>query len=223
MRQLHEQRKLILIVGPTGVGKSALVTRVADVLPMLVCPQSERLTEIFDSLERQLRMGAGGGRLNPRKSRLLRVLAERNQTVVFDGVGWTTPKLCSFFKCVSERVPVWIVARSDHSWDIGHVWPLLARFVRVELCHFRLADTRKLVQLLVQEGGVSAAALDAVGRLQHLSAGNPQVLHELLEGLASGRYDPHKWYDLKLLELDRRIKHLPVSNPMPSDRFKSKS
>jgi hypothetical protein len=33
----------------------------------------------------------------------------------------------------------------------------------------------------------------------------------LIEGLATGHYDPHKKFDLRLLDLDRRIQHLPVS------------
>jgi hypothetical protein len=209
LRQLHRQRKCVLVLGSAGVGKSALVARAAVGLPLLVCPESERLTDIYGSLENQLGLEAGGQHLVARKNRLLRVLAERGEGVVFDGVAWTTPKLNSFFACVSERVPVWIAARSGLARDIGHVWPLLSRFERVELRPLHPAETRQLVDLAASEGQVPAVALEAVEQLHHLSAGNPRVLGELLAGLASGHYDPHKHFDLELLDLDRRIRQLP--------------
>jgi hypothetical protein len=110
-----------------------------------------------------------------------------------------------------ERVPVWIAARSDHPWDIGHVWPLLARLVKVEVKPFRLAETRRLIEAAAGLGIAQAGAADAAGRLHHLCAGNPGVLGELIEGLATGHYDAHEKFDLRLLDLDRRIEHLPVS------------
>ena len=40
----------------------------------------------------------------------------------------------------------------------------------------------------------------------------PRVWCGLLEGLGSGRYDPHRLFDLKMLDLDRRIQGLPSSS-----------
>jgi len=211
LQMLLAQRKHALILGPAGVGKTALIQHVAGGLPLLICPQSVRLTDICGALESHLGLEAGGHRLIWRKNRLLCVLGEAGKTVVFDGVAWTTPRLCSFIKCVMERVPVWIAARSEHSWDIGHVWPLLAVVERVELHLFRPAETRALMEVAVAAGRVPATALDATARLHHLSAGSPQVLCELIDGLASGHYDLHKLSDLKLLDLDRRIQMLPIA------------
>jgi predicted ATPase len=208
LRQLHKQRKHVLILGPAGVGKSALVARLRDSLNLRVCPASERLSEICETLERELKLAESDLHLVRRKNRLLKSLIGTKRAVVFDGVSWTTPKISSFFDCVSERVPVWICARSEHAWDLGHFWQFLWKFERVELHPFHIADTRALVEALVDTGQIPAAALDVVERLHHLSAGNPQVLCELLDGLAGGRYDAHKLFDLKLLDLDRRIKQL---------------
>ena len=52
LRQLHKQRKHVLILGPAGVGKSALVARLRESLDLRVCPASERLSEICEALER---------------------------------------------------------------------------------------------------------------------------------------------------------------------------
>ncbi len=75
---------------------------------------------------------------------------------MFDGVGWTSPKLSSFFESVTERAPVWICARSEHPWDIGHFWPLLARFARVEVRPFHPSETQALVEAAVAAGAVPA-------------------------------------------------------------------
>jgi hypothetical protein len=211
LQRLHAQRKHALILGPAGVGKTALLCQAASRLPLLLCPYSIRLSDICSALESQLGLEAGGRRIIPRKNRLLRTLGEAGQTVVFDGVGWTTPKLSSFLESVMGRVPVWIAARSEHSWDIGHLWPLLARFVKVEIKPFRPAETRGLIGAAIRLGIAPASAAEAAGRLHHLCAGNPKVLGELIEGLASGDYDPRKKFDLRLLDLDRRIQHLPAS------------
>jgi hypothetical protein len=193
------------------VGKTALICRAASQLPLLICPHSVRLSEICSALDSPLDLEAGEQHLIARKNRVLRTLGEAGQTVVFDGVGWTTPKLSSFLESVMERVPVWIAARSEHSWDIGHFWPLLARFVKVEIKPFRLAETRGLIGAAVRLGIAPPGAGDAAERLHHLCGGNPKVLGELIEGLATGHYDPHKKFDLRLLDLDRRIQHLPAS------------
>ncbi len=206
LQQLHAQRRHVLILGPAGVGKSALIRHAAGVLPLWVCPESVRCSELCASLESQLGLDEGDRRLVQRKQRLRQALAEAGKTVVFDGFGWTTPKLSSFLESVMERVPVWLGTRSEHSWDIGHFWTLLVRFERVELHPFHPAESCALVEAAVAAGRVPAAALEAVERLHHLAAGVPQVLNELLDGLASGRYDPHRLFELKLLDLDRRIR-----------------
>lgn len=211
LQRLHKQRKHVLILGPEGVGKSALVAHLHDSLGLRVCPASERLGEICEALERELDLEAGDLHIVQRKNRLLKLLKGTKRTVVFDGAGWTTPKLSSFIENVSERVPVWICARSDHPWDIGHFWPLLVRFEKVEIKPFHLAETRGLIETAIRLGVVPPSMADTVDRLHHLCGGNPKILCELIEGLATGHYDPHKKFDLRLLDLDRRIQHLPAS------------
>ena len=211
LRQLHKQRRHVLILGPAGVGKSALVARLRESLNLRVCQASERLSEICEALEREFDLEAGDLHIVQRKNRLLKLLKGTKRAVVYDGINWTTPKLSSFIENVTERVPVWICARSEHPWDIGHIWPLLVRFEKVEIKPFHPAETRGLIETAIRLGVVPPGMVDTVDRLHHLCAGNPGVLCELIEGLATGHYDPHKKFDLRLLDLDRRIQHLPVS------------
>jgi hypothetical protein len=205
---LHAQRKHVLIIGPAGVGKSALVEHLREQLSLLVSSKSAHLGGICEGLESQLGLTPAGLKLLDRKKRLREALGAAGRVVVFDGVGWTGPKVSSFFESVAERAPVWVCTRSEHPWDIGHFWPLVARFARVEVHPFSLSETQALVVAAVQGGGVPPGAREIVGWLQRRSGGIPLVLCELLEELASGKYDLTNRHALERLNLDRRIHEL---------------
>ena len=104
-----------------------------------------------------------------------------------------------------ERVPIWICTRSEHSRDIGHFWPLLVRFEKLEVHPFHPAETREVVKAAVRIGLVPADVLGIVGWLHYRSRGNPLVLRAFLEELASREYDLSNLHALRRLELDRRI------------------
>ena len=211
LRQLHKQRRHVLILGPAGVGKSALVARLRESLNLRACQASERLSEICEALEREFDLEAGDLHIVQRKNRLLKLLKGTKRAVVYDGINWTTPKLSSFIENVTERVPVWLCARSEHPWDIGHIWPLLVRFEHVELRPFHLHETRLLVETAVQRRFVPQNALDAVAHLHRLAHGLPQTLCDLLVRLGSHHYNLSSTHGLRLLDLDRRIQLLPAS------------
>lgn len=218
---LHAEGRHVLILGPAGVGKTALIAHLAPKLNLLLCPRSERLSDICAALEPAFGLEAEALPLVQRKNRLLARLGDRAHTIVFDGVNWTTPKLSRFIENVSERALVWIAGRSEHPWDIGHVWPLLGRFERVWLAPLRPAETRALVIAAVERGVVPAATQRFVAWLHRRSGGLPRALYRLLEELATGQYDLEKPQDRRLLDLDRRIHDLfpaPTSPQSPSDR-----
>jgi len=205
LKRLQAQRKHVLILGPAGIGKSALVAHLRSQLPFLWCPNSTHLGEICDSLEKELGLDLAGLKLVQRKQRLRQALADAGKTVVFDGLGWTTPKLSSFLESVMMRVPVWLCTRSEHSWDIGHFYILLVRFERVELRPFRLAETHALVEAMVTRELIPPQTRGIVRWLHRRSAGSPLVLHELFRELANREYDLSNPLALRRLDLDRRI------------------
>lgn len=205
LETLYHQRRHVLLLGPAGVGKTALIAEVARRWPLLVCPDSARLTEIFGTIESALGLNYGADTLVPRKRRVLEALARTQPTLVFDAVGWTTPRLSSFLACACLRTPVWIATRSEHSWDIGHFWGLLPRFERVELLPFQLPETRALVETMVRGGRVPGAAATAVVHLHRMARGNPAILVALLQRLEEHPYTLSTPQGRRLLDLDRRM------------------
>lgn len=137
---LHAERKHVILIGPAGVGKSATVEHLRGQHSLLASAKSAHLGGICEGLESQLGLTPAGRKLLERK--------------VFDGVGWTGPKVSSFFESVAERAPVWVCTRSEPPWDIGHFWPLLARFARVEVHPFSPSETQALVVAAVRAGGI---------------------------------------------------------------------
>ena len=208
LRNLHAVRKHALIFGLPGIGKTELVRQMSGLAPLLISAHSDTMRHICENLEAGLHIVNDEKRLPKRKERLLSKLSSTDNTIVFDHVGRSTPKISSFLKCVCDRVPVWICARSPHSWDIGHFWPILFRFEKIELQPFHLSETRALIEACVEKGMLSSAVLAVANRLQHLAHGVPQILGELIQGLASGKYDSSNLFDLQMLDIDRRIQHL---------------
>ncbi len=206
LRQFHEERCNVLILGPEGIGKSALVEQVQLSLGLWVCPHSEHLSEICESLERKLGLKADGLLVVRRKNRILKLLRNRQDvTVVFDGASWTTPKLGTFIENVCACTPVWLCARSEHPWDIGRIWPLLVHFHHIQLKPLQPKESQRLVAAAVQEGTVPEKTLGIVDWLHRHAEGNPKTLCELLDEIAHGRYDFNNPHSLRLLDLDRRI------------------
>jgi len=217
--ELAAQRSHVLLLGPAGVGKSALVGQLRQQLSLLVSARSAHLGAICEDLEPQLGLKPTGLKLLQRKQRLREALTAAGRTVVFDGVGWISPKLSSFFESVTERAPVWICARSEHPWDIGHFWPLLARFARVEVRPFHPSETQALVEAAVHARLVPPETQSIADWLQRRSGGSPLVLRELLDELATGKYDLTNPLALRRLDLDRRIHEvLPGSGPGKAGR-----
>ena len=64
------QRKHVLILGPAGVGKSALVGQLREQLSLLVSARSAHLGAISEGLEPQLGLDPAGLKFLQRKQRL---------------------------------------------------------------------------------------------------------------------------------------------------------
>src|SRR5438552_1108034 len=86
LRSLYALRKRVLIVGPAGIGKTALLRQLRQQCPLLVCEDTSTLRRICDSLERQLGWIHHKLSVIERKNRLLAYLARGGEPVAFDHV-----------------------------------------------------------------------------------------------------------------------------------------
>jgi predicted ATPase len=198
-------RRHVLIVGPAGIGKTALLRHVRQHSPLLLCEETSSLRRICESLERELGWTHRNMNVIERKNRLLSYLARRNELVVFDGVALTPPRVAQFIARLAERIPVWIACRSTQPKEIGAVWEHLYRFDRLELAPFSLNETTALLEPTIGTGRLATLSKNHISQLHRLAKGNPRVLEEMLIELASREYQLENVFARKLLDLDRRI------------------
>ena len=202
---LHALGRHVLIIGPAGIGKTALMRHVRQYCPLFLCEETSSLRRICDSLERQLGWAHHKLNLIERKNRLLAYLLRRGEPVAFDHVSRSLPRIARFIAHLGEQVPIWLACRSDKPHDIGHIWPELYKFSRVEISPLTEFETRAFVTEAVTQGNIQRDAREHVDKLHRMSGGNPRILEELLIELGARKYNIDSSLGLHLLDLDRRI------------------
>lgn len=203
----YRARRHVLIVGPAGIGKTALLRHAQNQLRLVVCEETSSLRRICESLERHFGWTHRNMNVIERKNRLLPYLARRAQSVALDSVALTPPRIARFIHHLIERVPVWIACRSSQAKQIGAVWQHLHHFERIDLPPILRNDTAGLIRSAISAGRVAPSAANHIAKLHRIARGNPRVLEELLIELSSRDYDLDDSFDGKLLDLDRRIHH----------------
>lgn len=210
-RALYALRKHVLIVGPAGIGKTALLGQIRQRCPLLVCEETSSLRRICDSLERHLGWSLHKLNVIERKNRLLAYLIRRGEPVAFDHVTHTVPRVARFIAHLAEQIPVWIACRSDRRHEVGHIWPELHKFARVELPPLTETETQTLIEEAVAQRNIQANARKHSTELHRMSSGNPRILEELLIELAAREYEIDHSFGLELLDLDRRIHEIDLA------------
>ena len=76
---LYAERRHVLMVGPPGIGKTALLQRLSETCPMLLCEETTGLRRICDSLEGHLRRQRDKLNVIERKNQLLACLERRGE------------------------------------------------------------------------------------------------------------------------------------------------
>lgn len=210
LRKSYLAREHVLIVGPAGIGKTAILRQFRQACSFLHCEETSSLRRIADSLERQL--GWTHRKLNviERKNRLLAYLAKRGEPVVFDHVASTVPRIAQFMGRLGESIPIWVACRSAQPPDIGHVWQHLYKHIRLEIPPLAIAETHRLIAEAVAAGNIQSDARRHMGELHRLSRGNPRLLEELLVELSARHYRMDS-FGVALLELDRKIHELDTT------------
>lgn len=211
LRRLYAQRKHVLVVGPAGIGKTALLRQIRQTCPVLLCEETSSLRRICDGIERQLGWNHYKLKVVERKNRLLAYLGRRGEPVAFDHVALTPPRISQFMGALGEQIPIWISCRSSVSTAIGHVWQHLYKFERIEISPLTAAETRRLILAAVAAGNIQKNARDHIRELHRMSRGNPRILEELLIELAAREYKIDSDFGLNLLALDREIHEIDLA------------
>jgi hypothetical protein len=178
---------------------------VNQLCPILFCEESSSLRRICDSLERQLGWTLCKLDVVKRKNRLLEYLERRGESVAFDQVITTPPRVARFMGNLADRIPIWIACRSDQPREVGRVWEHLYKFTRVELQPLTRIETSAIVENAIEQGNIQADARHHVGYLYRLSKGIPRMLEGLLMELSERKYKIDRSSGRHLLDLDRRI------------------
>ena len=158
LRELYAARKCVLLVGPAGIGKTALLQQIRQQSPMLLCEETSSLRRICDGLERQLGWMHYKMNVVERKNRLLKYLTRRSEPVALDHLAFTPPRVSRFIENLSEEVPVWIACRSDRSHDIGRIWEHLYKFERIEVPPLTRAEAILLIEYAADNGFIQREA-----------------------------------------------------------------
>lgn len=204
LETMWSKGKLILLQAPSGAGKSMLIAKLAESRPILYAPRCGCLGDFLDDLEPQVRLQSEEMRIAPRVHRLAKALSIQGKPLVMDNVARVPPKVAHLVRLLMGNMPVWFVTRSSMPSELGHVWPYLFAFERIDLRPFTLDETRAFLTAAPFSGDrdeLLAAGL----RLHRLSAGHPATLAAIVAELGQRKYDLRTMEGLHLLALHARI------------------
>lgn len=215
LRCAYAERRDILLIGPSGIGKTALLRQASHFFHLVLCEETSSLGRICENLERQSGWPHRKMNLIERKNRLLAYLIGRAEPVAFDALALTPPRVARFIQKLIERVPVWIACRSSQPKQIGAVWQHLQHFERIDLGPFLPNETADLIRAAVSAGRIATSTANQMRQLHRIAGGNPRAVEELLNELSSRGYRLENAFDRKLLELDRRIHNAAATVAAP--------
>lgn len=202
--ELYRAGKHVVLVGQPGSGKTALAKEFARTHRMAIAPGCGHLGELLEALEPRIGAEAGGLKLPARVHRLASELPKLRCPLLLDNVSRVPPRVAHLVRVLLVSQPVWLLTRSTLPLDIGHLWPLLFFFERVDLPPFSPAETREFLAR-VPFGGQREELLAVARRLHRLSAGHPGTLAALAAELRRRTYDLKTMEGLRVLALHARI------------------
>ena len=214
LKELMRQRKNILILGPEGVGKSAMSDHVLMGGPVKNVLYSKRSGTLKETLVNIIQSAFGSKDLQKKNILTLKkicyqLLDQSLEYVVFDHVEWVEPRFYGFLTYLKERkIPFIIATRTQDKKNIGHLWMGLYDFERLEIKNLDQAKTGQLVDYYAKSFDLKLnAAADFQKEVFKISEGNPKIIKELCDLARDEKYRAKGHTDVKLMDLDRRIKN----------------
>lgn len=213
LNELMRQRKNILILGDEGVGKSAMIDHMLAGGPEKNVLYSKRSTSLKESLVNMAEFAIGSKKLQQKNILSLKkicyeLLDQSPEYAVLDHVAWVEPRFYGFLTYLKERkIPFIIATRTQDKKNIGHLWMGLYDFEKLEIKNLDQAKTGQLIDYYAEGFDLKLnAAADFKKEVFTISKGNAKIIKELCRLARDEKYRAKGYTDVKLMDLDRRIK-----------------
>ena len=208
------QRKNIIIFGPEGVGKTAVLNKILTGFPTLnkLCsPESKTLKESLLNFM----AGASFDKKTVNEANILvlkklfyEILARNKpEYIIFDHIESVEPKFYSFFAYLLEaKIPLIVLSRGLGKKEIGHLRMSSFNFEKVEISNMEKPVADVLVEHFIKEFGIKITKEDEFKKqIFYFSQGNPKIIKGLCFLARDVKYQKSGGLDVKLMDLDRRI------------------
>ena len=213
LNELMRQSKNILILGGEGVGKSAMIDHMLASGPRKNVLYSKSSTSLKETLVNMIQSAFGSKDLQKKNILSLKkicypLLDQSPEYVVLDHVAWVEPRFYGFLTYLKERkIPFVIGTRTQDKKSIGHLWMGLYDFEKLEIKNLDQAKTDQLIDSCAEGFDLQLdAAADFKKEVFTISKGNPKIIKELCRLARDEKYTAKGYTDVKLMDLDRRIK-----------------
>jgi integrase/recombinase XerD len=211
---LIRRRKNILMLGPEGVGKSAIVDNVLAAGAVKNVLYSKRSATLKETLAHLVEFALGSRNLQQKNILSLKkicydLLEARPDYAILDHLSWVEPKFYGFLTYLREqKITFILVTRNEDKKNIGHLWMGLYDFEKLAIKNLDQANTGHLIEYYAEHFDLKLQQQeDFKKKVFTISNGNPKIIKELCGLAREEKYRAKGYVDVKLMDLDRRIKN----------------
>lgn len=220
LSDLMRNRKHVLVLGEAGVGKSAIINHTLAYGVFKNLLYSKHSNTLKEALVNLVGAAVGGKELAKQnilalKKTCYRLLDNRPEYAVFDHVAWVERRFYAFLTYLRERnLPLVIATRQPGKDNLGHLWMGLYDFEVLEVKNLDPTKTGQLVDHYISRLDLKVDAVaDFRKELFKISAGNPKIVEDLCRLARNEKYRAKGNIDVKLMDLDRRIRNAVTVPP----------